>query len=439
MKTAGLMTVEIDQKDVRGCRLLWPADSIPVQVRIGHHRLACRTITAQEYDVPVLRPGRLLAKRLGMHSGMRIGYSFNGGALRLGPVLGILTAGSSSRAVPGNRQMFRYVLGAARQAGILAYVFTPEAVNWTQRIVRGVEWRGGRWQPGHFPLPDVVYNRVPNRVLEQSSAVTAVKRQLRRLNTPYFNPRFLNKLDLYRFLAKTKASRFLPWTRLVRSSHDIETALKRFPIIYLKPKNSFAGKGILRVGRSAGAWSLRYRVDGVNRKLLYSDQVALCAALRKLMGRRTYMVQQGLKLARFKGRQFDARLLAQKNGKGEWQITGVGVRVAGRGSITTHVPNGGYIAPVREVLNAVFPGNQAEIYGRIEDVALTVAPLIEQGCRQSFGEMSMDIGIDSQGHTWFFEANAKPMKFDEGTIRTTGLSRIVDYTRYLAGFSGERG
>lgn len=29
----------------------------------------------------------------------------------------------------------------------------------------------------------------------------------------------------------------------------------------------------------------------------------------------------------------------------------------------------------------------------------------------------MDLGIDDLGEIWFFEANAKPMKFDEPQIR----------------------
>lgn len=46
----------------------------------------------------------------------------------------------------------------------------------------------------------------------------------------------------------------------------------------------------------------------------------------------------------------------------------------------------------------------------------------------------MDLGIDKNGDIWFFEANAKPMEFDEPNIRQTSLLRLLQYFRYLSGF-----
>ncbi|MNE78462.1 hypothetical protein D3C80_1748710 [compost metagenome] len=46
--------------------------------------------------------------------------------------------------------------------------------------------------------------------------------------------------------------------------------------------------------------------------------------------------------------------------------------------------------------------------------------------------MSMDLGIDTEGSMWFFEANAKPMKFDEPHIRKKSLERIFQFSHYLS-------
>ncbi len=43
----------------------------------------------------------------------------------------------------------------------------------------------------------------------------------------------------------------------------------------------------------------------------------------------------------------------------------------------------------------------------------------------------MDLGIDSEGVLWFFEANSRPMKFDEPLIRKKSLERIFHYSDYL--------
>jgi hypothetical protein len=160
--------------------------------------------------------------------------------------------------------------------------------------------------------------------------------------------------------------------------------------------------------------------------------------LGRLMERGTYLVQQAIILSRYQGRIFDVRLLAQKDRRGQWQISGLGVRVASKGGITTHVPNGGFIAGIDQVLAAVF-GQQADhVQQRVRTLALQIAPAVEQGCKASFGEMSMDIGIDRQGRPFFFEANAKPMKFDEERIRHAGLQTLTDYMQYLV-LGGETG
>ncbi len=57
-------------------------------------------------------------------------------------------------------------------------------------------------------------------------------------------------------------------------------------------------------------------------------------------------------------RPFDLRVLVQKNSKGQWDITGVGARVAGSSSITTHVPRGGSIEDPEKLLSAISVPNK---------------------------------------------------------------------------------
>ena len=155
--------------------------------------------------------------------------------------------------------------------------------------------------------------------------------------------------------------------------------------------------------------------------------------LRLLIGNEQYIAQQGISLPRYQKRPFDLRVLVQKNGKGRWSITGIGARVAGSRSITTHVPRGGTIEDPQMLLQHVFGVDTAAIILRqASKTALTIAKQIEKGQRTRLGEMSMDLGVDAQGHLWFFEANAKPMKFDEPHIREKSLENTVLYCKFLA-------
>lgn len=423
----------IRENSTAGCRVRLPnVKGGHLQLWVGGHlRLpASVPIEPCEDEKAVLLADQQTLRRLTLRPGQSLAFMQKEKILRLGPVVGILTAGQGT--VPGNRQMFRYVLEACRQAGLIAYVFLPGQVNWPLGLAQGYQWGNGRWILGRFPAPDVVYNRVPTRQLEHSLAVTSLKSLLRRRGIPYFNPRYLNKLDLHRILSReASAVPYLPWTGRVKGLADVDHALRRFGSVYLKPKDAFAGKGILRVSSGKNGYQVRFRVNNVNRKVGFESVAQLHAGLRQMMDKDIYIVQQAIELARYRGRIFDVRLLTQKNHQGKWQVSGMGVRVASQGGITTHVPNGGYIASISQVLPEVFRGRAEEVEQAARGLALRIAPMVEKGCRESFGELSMDIGIDENGHPFFFEANAKPMKFDEDRIRKVGLGNLVGYMQYL--------
>lgn len=432
--------ITVKENVAPGCLISLPnAKGGHLQLWVGGHLHLPTPVPTEpsEGREAVLYADRPTLRRLTLRPGQSLAFRQDEKTLRLGPVVGILTAGANKGTVPGNRQMFRYVLEACQQAGLISYVFLPHQVNWSLGLAQGYRWSKGRWILGRFPAPDVVYNRVPNRQLEHSPAVTSLKSVLRQRRIPYFNPRYLNKLDLHRILSREAAAvPYLPWTGQVRGWADIDRALRRFGGVYLKPKDAFAGRGILRVASGKNGYQVRWRVHDVNRNERFDSVTELHARLQQLMQKDIYIVQQAIELAKYRGRIFDVRLLAQKNQQGNWQVSGMGVRVGSQGGITTHVPNGGYIAPSAQVLPEVYGSRAEEVERAVRGLALQLAPLVEKGCRENFGELSMDIGIDEAGRPFFFEANAKPMKFDEDRIRRAGLGNLIGYMCYLT--SGER-
>jgi hypothetical protein len=128
------------------------------------------------------------------------------------------------------------------------------------------------------------------------------------------------------------------------------------------------------------------------------------------------------------------RILTQKDCRGAWRLTGMGVRVAGAGCITTHVPAGGRVAGIDKVLVAVYGDEAAQVQTNLRTAIAAIAPAIERGLGTEFGEFSMDLGVDRQRNVWFFEANSKPHKFDEDSIRHLSWIRTVQYAAFLGGF-----
>ena len=175
-----------------------------------------------------------------------------------------------------------------------------------------------------------------------------------------------------------------------------------------------------------------YAEDKELTKYKASDIEQLWSMIQQHMIRSPYIIQQAVPLAAVSACPFDFRVLVQKNRQGLWKISGMGIRVAAHSqSITTHVPRGGRIDTPQNVLPQAFPEQKpAQITRRVRRLCIAVAKKLEQHFHL-LGEMSIDVGVDRNGWPWIFEANAKPMKFDEPEIRKKQLVQVIRYAQFL--------
>jgi hypothetical protein len=355
------------------------------------------------------------------------------------PAFAILTVEDDLQLFRGNRKNFADLIRAGNEHGFITYVVTVKHLNLSKKKVRGYSYSDetGVWQQAFFPLPDIVYNRVPMREDElqpgvRQKIVACMKHRLITL----FNPSFFNKWVLAEWLKKSTSTRpFVPATRRLVSIDGLTRMLKQHPFLYLKPVSGKAGTGIMSV-RLRPEKQLPYRLKTQERKRSItfgcSSMQQLWSRIQRQSAGEAYIAQQGIELISFQDRQFDLRALVQKNGLGQWDITGIGARVAGNRSITTHVPRGGSIEDPEKLLNVFFGQEQGrKLMAKVKYTTLLIARQIERAAGSILGEMSMDLGVDKDGQIWFFEANAKPMKFDEPHIRKKSLDRIFQYSSYL--------
>ena len=359
----------------------------------------------------------------------------------LGPVIGILTVGR--RGTPpfrGNRSNFRDIMEMGRRLGLTVVVFTPEGLISSEQIEcfihTGSEQQRGRWKQVVMPVPSVVYNRVPDRDAEGDPEVERAKQWLEERGIPMFNDQFFDKGRLYDWLSESAGTaRFLPDTTALTDPQEIVRWVRRHGIVYVKPVDGKAGDGILQVRTEPLGYRVTYQANGKRTRNHYATAKEMARAVWRRTRGRSYVLQQGIELASFDGRQFDLRVLVQKNRYGRWRVTGVGARVADADGITTHVPNGGKIERDLRALRAAFGEERAqEIWRQARDLAVEIAETIERNGStpgRLLGEMSMDLGVAADGSLWFFEANAKPMKFDEPYNRAKSLLRLLHYCDFL--------
>ncbi|AGA58726.1 Endospore coat-associated protein yheC [Thermobacillus xylanilyticus] len=355
------------------------------------------------------------------------------------PAFAILTIEDDVQLFRGNRNNFADLIKTGRELGFTTYVVTVSQLKLSKPRVAGYTFseETQTWKKGWFPLPDIVYNRVPMR---EDEMLPAVRRKiaacLKHPNIRLFNPAFFNKWSLFEWLSMSKTTRpYIPVTRRLISRESLRNMLKQHPFLYLKPVSGKAGVGIMSV-RLFKEKQLPYRLKLQQKKRSKTFRCGTFSALwnrikKQSQGER-YIAQQGIELAAYGDRQFDLRVLIQKNQRGQWDITGIGARLAGSASITTHVPRGGSIEEPEKLLVGAFgPEHARKILTKVKSAALLIARQIERASGHELGEMSMDLGVDKQGGIWFFEANSKPMKFDEPHIRQKSLERIFQYSHFL--------
>ncbi|MGN7358164.1 YheC/YheD family endospore coat-associated protein [Paenibacillus sp. SAF-054] len=355
------------------------------------------------------------------------------------PVVAILTMPGGPHHFRGNQANFQDIVRTGQEMGFPVYVVTIRDLKLSGESIKGYTLNADmEWEQQRFPLPHVIYNRIPQREDERKPAVRRkIMECLAHPDIKFYNPYFFNKWHLFEWLKKSKATEhFVPRTRRLRGEIGLQQMLDRFPCLYLKPESGKAGKGIMMLKYQRDRL-LPYRLKVQNHRNSTTYKGAniqrLWARIRNETGISPYIIQQGIELASVDNRPFDLRVLLQKTEKGQWGVTGVGARMAGSKSITTHVPRGGSIEDPMRMLSIVFGADSASgIMNRVKTSAIIIARQIEKASGYAHGEMSMDLGMDAAGSLWFFEANAKPMKFDEPHIRQKSLERIFHYCKYLA-------
>lgn len=409
-----------------------------VAVRFGNRSTVARLLIRQDKKEGLIISPEM-ARRLLLPAFRPFSYRMaNPECIHIGPLIGIFTASVLEGEGPKSEILSALIQVFAPCKGQV-FIFCPEGVNPAQGTIRGWYQTGeGRWQQRIFPLPDVVYDRVETRSAEKIPEVVTVKQYLAaKLAGRIITPRFFDKWDMHRLLStKGELAGLLPETRLY-SRKSLTEMMKRFDFLFVKPRGGSQGKNIIELIQSAGKWQA-YKKN----TLLWQGMPdeTLLRVLQKEGVNRGYIVQQGLYLADMNGRPFDVRSLMQKNGRDRFLRTKLFARVAPAGQRITNISTGGVGEDLMNVLNRIFPPEQAkDIRRQIETLSLDIATGLQKELAEGTAELGIDFGIDREGRVWLIEVNSKPGKNTEESKITEernrkALLRPLLFARYWAGF-----
>jgi glutathione synthase/RimK-type ligase-like ATP-grasp enzyme len=356
--------------------------------------------------------------------------------LELGPIIGLLTDfPSNKQEEPHFRSIHAFCVelhhGITENGGFF-YVF-----SYDQFLNQGYYLLNGKWCPFEHPLPDVIYNRIHSRRLEQSDPFKQFRSRLETLLIPLFNERFLSKWEVYNQIFHEKhLLPFLPKTKILTKENLYELA-QEYETVFIKPVHGSQGRNIIKLNKEEDdQYSLQTSIAALNG----STGIKYCLEemykqLKPVLSNRYYIIQQGIDLVTYQSCSMDFRVLCHKNLNNDWKVTSIVARVAAEAEFVSNIARGGRMLKPLNVLRTCFGHKKSiQVLALMKELALETASTISDSSTGITGELGIDIGVDQDGKLWIIEVNSKPSKnFEDGLgkIRPSAIA-LIEFCTILA-------
>lgn len=356
--------------------------------------------------------------------------------LQLGPVIALLTNFPFIEKKEPHFQAIHKFCEEINQAmekhGGFFYVF-----SYDQFPGKGFYFEQGNWLAGKLPLPDVIYNRIHSRKLEQSSSFKQFRKGLEQLMIPLFNDRFLSKWEVYEQVSEEQELLpFIPETKIFSKEHFFDLVQKH-ETVFIKPVHGSQGRNIIKVSRySENQYYCQFSPGHARQIEDKTDSlVELFSKIKPLLQNRIYLVQAGIHFVAHEGSAVDYRVLCHKKDRHRWEITSIVARIGAEKEFVSNIARGGITMKPLTVLRTWLNHKDArKVLSAIRKISLDTAKAVSSRSPGITGELGIDIGVDANQKPWLIEVNSKPSKmFEEtqGRIRPSAMA-IIRFCTMLA-------
>lgn len=217
----------------------------------------------------------------------------------------------------------------------------------------------------------------------------------------------LSKWEKQRVLAEDpKVSRNSPDTCLF-DWEQLSEYLSKYKVVYLKPVVGAGGRGIIRVSKwEEGGYLLQ---AGCRKKQLQSWGQLKKQLGKRIEGKGSYMLQQGIDVLTVDGQPVDFRLLLLKP-KDKWKYMGVMGKQAAKDKMVTNHIQGGKALTLQQSLKKsgmATKVDERQTEGEMRKLAKRTSVVISK-YYPHVRELGLDVAMDKRGKLWILEANTKP-------------------------------
>lgn len=209
-----------------------------------------------------------------------------------------------------------------------------------------------------------------------------------------------NKYHINKHLhAIPSISEYVPDTERL-SYKGILSFLDKYPKVIIKPMDGAQGEKIVTLEKEESRLLVHFILHRKQHKKVISINKLSRIYKALFKNPKEYLIQQWINFRRYEGEKFDIRTSVQKDMNGEWKVTGIVSRVAGKNGIVTNIAQGGRAVPFRDIN----PFLKQKIEGEIRQASIDIASELE-GLNKSTVDLGLDLGIDENDKLWFIEAN----------------------------------
>lgn len=354
--------------------------------------------------------------------------------LQIGPFLAILVNQiPQQNGTFGEMETFyQEMITYCKQRGYPFFLAKPQSL--TEGALTGY-WSGENgWESHLLPIPNVFYNRIHSRKMEGSPAFEQFTTELKSQAIPMFNGRFLTKHDVHELLLSDfDLLPHLPYTVLFKEKEPFMTFLDQYPVSYLKPSSGSQGRNIFKLTETKGRWLIEHTRKETDMNIdVHSIETKekLFITLKRICRNQAYILQRGIPLFQVDQKIVDFRILLHKNGKHLWKVTSMVARIGDTGNIVSNLAQGGAMKNGSDFLKEIFDYKEAGVlYQNLIRLAKKTACALDDNHPELFGELGIDLALDSDKHPWIIEVNSKPSKKFQGNYETfrPSVKSIIDF------------
>lgn len=130
---------------------------------------------------------RAIGKSCGISTIRSYRYSLHlfiyGKSIHIGPLVGIFSSGFTglSNKPLGRSEFFAKLLSLSKTTGCIPFVFGENVINWDEETIKGYVFDKDDWNIHEFPFPNVIYDRLPNRLTENRDGPKEVKQKFQKI------------------------------------------------------------------------------------------------------------------------------------------------------------------------------------------------------------------------------------------------------------------